>query len=107
MSARAVVIAHVQQQHVAQMAYAKYHDMMSAFPADRADQPFRVGVLPGRARRRGTISNADRPNPADKDLAISSIAIPDQIARSLLPAASLSELIGDPLRGRLRGHSQP
>jgi hypothetical protein len=30
---------------VAQMAYAKYHDMISAFLADRADQPFRVGVV--------------------------------------------------------------
>jgi hypothetical protein len=37
-SARAVVTAHVRQQHVAQMALAKYHDMISAFPAaDRAD----------------------------------------------------------------------
>ena len=26
---RAVVIAHVRQQHVAQMAFAKYHDMIS------------------------------------------------------------------------------
>jgi hypothetical protein len=33
-SAHAVVIAHVRQQHVAQMAFAKYHDMISAFPAD-------------------------------------------------------------------------
>jgi len=46
-SARAVVIPHIRQQHVAQMAFAKYHDMINAFPADRADQPFRVGVLPG------------------------------------------------------------
>jgi hypothetical protein len=37
----------VRQQNVAQMAFAKYHDMVSAFPADRADQPFRIGVLPG------------------------------------------------------------
>jgi len=29
------------------MAFAKYHDMIGAFPADRTDQPFRAGVLPG------------------------------------------------------------
>jgi hypothetical protein len=44
--ARAVVLAHVRQQHVTQMAFAKYRDMVNAFPADRTDQPFGVGVLP-------------------------------------------------------------
>jgi hypothetical protein len=46
-SARAVIIIHVREQNVAQMAFAKYHDMIHAFPADRADESFRVGVLPG------------------------------------------------------------
>ena len=46
-SARAVVVAHVREQHVAQMAFAEYHDMINAFPADRSDQPFGVCVLPG------------------------------------------------------------
>jgi hypothetical protein len=107
MGARAVVIVHVRKQHVAQMAFAKYHDVISAFPADRADQPFCVGVLLGRARRRRTISNADRPNPADKDLAISSIAVPDQVTRDLLPATRLRQLIGDPFGRWVRGHSKP
>src|SRR6478609_381878 len=69
-SARAVVIAHVRQQHVAQMAFAEYHDMINAFPADRTDQPFCIRIFPRRARRRRAVSDADRPNPADKDLTI-------------------------------------
>jgi hypothetical protein len=32
---------------MAQMAFAEHHDMIEAFPADRADQPLGVGVLPG------------------------------------------------------------
>jgi hypothetical protein len=45
-SARAVVVAHVREQHVTQMAFAEYNDMINAFPADRSDQPFGVCVLP-------------------------------------------------------------
>jgi hypothetical protein len=47
MSARGVVVIFVQQQHVAQMAFVEHHDVIEAFPADRADQPFCVCVLPG------------------------------------------------------------
>jgi hypothetical protein len=44
--ARAVVVAHVREQHVAQMTFAEDHDMINAFPADRSDQPFCISVLP-------------------------------------------------------------
>ena len=46
-SARAIIIVHIGQQHMAQMALAEHHDMIEAFPADRADQPLCVCVLPG------------------------------------------------------------
>ena len=32
---------------MARMAFAEHHDMIEAFPADRADQPFCVCVLLG------------------------------------------------------------
>ena len=44
---------------------------------------------------------------AEKYLSVCTVAIPDQVARDLLPAASLSELIGDPFGGWIRGHSKP
>ena len=31
-----VVVGHVRQQYVTQMAFAKHHDMINAFAADRA-----------------------------------------------------------------------
>jgi hypothetical protein len=34
MSASAVVVVHVRQQHVAQMPLSEYHDMINAFPTD-------------------------------------------------------------------------
>jgi hypothetical protein len=30
-----------------QVTFAKHHDVINAFPADRADQPFCVRILPG------------------------------------------------------------
>ena len=78
---RAVVVGHVRQQHVTQMAFAKHNDMINAFPADRADQPFCISVLPRRARRRRTISNADGSNPTNEYLAVGAIAVADQVTR--------------------------
>ena len=53
---------------MAQMAVSD-HDMIGAFPADRADQPVCVRVLPGvNPERRRAVSNTDRLNVADKYL---------------------------------------
>ena len=76
MSARGIIII-LRQRNVAQMAFAEDYDMINAFPPDRTDQPFCVAALPRKAERRRAVSNADRPNPVDKDPAISSIAVPD------------------------------
>src|ERR1700736_3756742 len=89
------------------MGFAEHHNMIEAFPADRADQPFCVRVLPRRTRRRRAVSNADRSNAADKYLTVCTIAIPDQVSRNLLPAASLSELIGDPFGRWMCSNSEP
>src|ERR1700692_1248393 len=92
---------------MAQMAFAEHHDMIEALPADGADQPVCVGVLPGGTRRGRAVSNADRSNAADKYLSVCTVAIPDQVARDLLPAASLSELIGDPFGRWVCSNSEP
>src|SRR6266404_9686676 len=107
MSARAVVIAHVQQQHVAQMAFAKYHDMISAYPADRADQPFRVGVLPRRGRCNWLVSDTHGTQSARDDSAVDSISISDHIARSAIPRKSLGDLTCNPLRRRVGCDADP
>jgi hypothetical protein len=42
-----VVIAGVGRKDPAQMGFAEDDDVIEAFPADRADQPLRMSVLPG------------------------------------------------------------
>src|SRR5665213_914429 len=96
--ARLVVVGLVRQQQMAKVPFAKHDDMVGAFPTDRADEPFDIGVLPGRARRSLSISDAERAKAPDDDLAISAISIAKQVLRSMLPSARLRELSSNPFR---------
>src|ERR1700745_113695 len=46
MRADAIVICHVRQQQVAEVAFAEHDNVVQAFPSDRTDQPFGTPVLP-------------------------------------------------------------
>ena len=46
MRAGAIVICHVRQQQVEEVAFAEHDNVVEAFPSDRTDQPFRIPVLP-------------------------------------------------------------
>ena len=73
--ARLVVVGLVRQKQMAKVPFAKHDDMVDAFPTDRADEPFDVGVLPRRARRGRAISDAERPKAPGHDLTINAISI--------------------------------
>src|SRR5665213_3096461 len=105
--ARLVVVGLVRQQQMAKVPFAKHDDMVDAFPTDRADEPFDIGVLPGRARRGRSISDAERPKAPGDDLPISAISITNEVPRSMLPAARLRELSSNPFRGRVFGCGRP
>jgi hypothetical protein len=49
------------------MPLAEYNNMVKVFPPDRTDQPFSICVLPWRARRRRSITNAHGSNSSNKD----------------------------------------
>src|SRR6202043_1479531 len=107
MRARPIVIFHVTEQQVTEVALAEYNDVVNAFPADRTDQPFSISILPRGARRRRSIANAYRSESADKDLTISPVPVTDEIAGSLLPTACLRDLICDPFSGWMRCDAKP
>ena len=71
-----------------------HDDVVQAFPADRADQAFRIAVLPRRACRSRMIADAKRANAANEYAAVTSIPIADQIARDLLPTTGRRQLVG-------------
>src|SRR6266852_1810020 len=52
MRAGPIVIFHVTEQQVTEVALAEYNDVVKAFPSDRTDQPFSISILPRGARQR-------------------------------------------------------
>src|SRR6201993_335831 len=107
MRAGPIVIFHVRQQQVTEVALAEYNDVVKAFPADRTDQPFGISILPRGARRRRSIADAYRSEPADKDLTIGAVPVTNEIAGSLPPTACFRDLICDPFCGWMRCDAKP
>ena len=46
MRARFVIVGAIFCQQMAQVTFAKHHDMVEALASDRSDQPFNMTVLP-------------------------------------------------------------
>ena len=59
------------------MSFAEHNYMIEAFPADGADEPLRVSVLPWRSRRSGTIAKAHGLQPPTHGMAIGCITVSD------------------------------
>jgi len=89
------------------MPFAGDDDMVETFPPDRADQPFRMSVLPWRAWRGWPVSNIHGTKLPGKNLAIDRVAIADDVPRHRLPAAGLGKLPGHPFSTRVCRHPQP
>jgi hypothetical protein len=75
MRADPIVIFHVTEQQVTEVALAEHNNVVKAFPADRTDQPFSISILPRGARRRRPIANAHRSKPSDEDLTIGPVPV--------------------------------
>ena len=78
------------------MPFAKDHNVVEAFPPDRADEPFTVSVLPRRPWGSWSIPNAHRAQFTFEYLAISAVTITDDVFWRLLPTHCLGQLPRDP-----------
>src|SRR3989441_6106199 len=73
------------------MPLADYHDMVKAFPPNRANHKLRIGVLPRRAWRNDRLPDVQQPGLTRKSFAIDLIPVPDHMPRALfLPHPSIS-----------------
>ncbi len=70
MRPRAIVIVHIRKEYVAQVPLAKDDNMVKTFPPDRANQPFRMTILPWRLGRSGPVANAHGTKPSGENFAI-------------------------------------
>src|SRR5271167_4176863 len=107
MRAGPIVIFHVTEQYVTEVALSEHNNVVKAFPSDRTDQPFSICVLPRGTRRCRSIANAHRSKSTDKDLTIGRVPVTNEIAGSLFPPACFRDLICNPFCGRMRYDAKP
>src|SRR4051794_7681502 len=107
MRSGAVVILSVGAKHMSQMPLTKYDYMIKALASDRADQSFRIAVLPRRSRRCRSVANAHRANAPNECLAVDAVAITNEVLRRALPTESLRDLLGDPFGSRVGSDAEP
>jgi hypothetical protein len=103
----AVVVGTIFLQQMAKVTFAEHHDVVETLASDRSDQPFNVTVLPRRARRDRSVSNAHGPQSTGDRSAIRRVTVSDEIARSFVPRKCLSDLLGNPLGGWMCGDIGP
>ena len=66
------------------MSFAEDDDMVKTFPPDRANQPFRMAILPWRSRRGRPITNAHGAKPPFEYFAIDTVVIAEDVPRHRL-----------------------
>src|SRR5271165_2815148 len=85
----------------------KHNDMVKTIPPDRSDEPLRTSVLPWCPWCNGPIPYAHRSKTAKKDIAVDAIPVANDISRRLSSPVCLGQLTSNPLRARMRAHTQP
>src|SRR2546428_4869785 len=86
------------------MPFADHHDMVKAFPSDRSNHAFDIGVLPGRTWRDDRLTDAQGLGLTRKSFSIDLISVPGQMPWGLLQPARLDQLPSGPPRGRMLRH---
>ena len=74
-----VVVIPIGNQHAAQVRSVEDDQVVEAFPTDRSDDSFGIGVLSGTTRRDRSVADAHRPQTLLACAAISTVAITDKI----------------------------
>ena len=106
-SSEFVVVVGILGQDPAQMHFTQDHDMIQALSPDRADQPLRMAILPGRPRRRWSVPNAHGSKTPRYGMAIRGISVPNEVSGRLLPREGLGDLSSDPVGRRIGGDVDP
>ena len=77
--------------------------MVEAFSADRADQPFSIGALPGRSESGDKLADVQVFVQCPEYGAVDAVAVPEQGPRRLIPREGLHDLGCSPLGGGMLG----
>src|SRR5665811_338441 len=106
MSPRLIIVGGICAQDPAQVRFTEYDHVVQALPADRANEPLNVSVLPGRSERNRTISNTHGAQTLHEDWPVRGVPIPNEVSRRGVQWESLGDLARDPLRSRVFRHAK-
>ena len=81
-------------------------NMIQAFTTNRADQPFREGILPGTPGRGDHFFHSQRVDAPTKLVAVDRVTIPDQIPLGVKFRKRLGHLLTRPFRRRMLGDAK-
>ncbi len=81
----------------AQMGFVEDEDVIEAFPTDRADQSFRMPVLPTRKWSRWLIADSHHRKALGNSRTIGCVAVADEMVGTFVPWEGIGDLAGDPL----------
>jgi len=96
----------ISTQYPAQVRLPEYDHVVETFPADRADQPLDVRILPRRSWSDRLVPNAHGAQTLPEDRAIRRVPVPNKITRCTIPGERLGDLARNPLRGRICRHPE-
>ena len=98
-----MVIGAISRECATERTLAEHNNMIQAFAANGANEPFHISPLPGRVGRRQHLFDPHRLDLTDKLLTEDPIAVAQQIAWRTLPRKSVPKLLHRPLNCQMSG----
>jgi len=102
-ASRTVVIIKIRNQMAPERNLIQDDDVVEAFSADRADQPFNVRALPRRSESGENLADVQAFDQRPECYAIDAVAVPEQEPKHLVPREGLHDLGCGPLGGGMLG----
>src|SRR5215469_6542642 len=101
-----MVIGEIALQQTTKVPRIQNHNMIQAFTANRADQPFREGIVPWTPGRSDHFFHRQGVDPPAKLDAIDRVTIPDQVPLGVTFRKRLGHLLTRPFRRRMLGDAK-
>ena len=98
-----MVIIKIRNQMAPERNLIQDDDVVEAFSADRADQPFNIGALPGRSESGENLADVQAFDQRPECGAIDAVAVPEQEPGCLVPREGLHDPGCGPLGGGMPG----
>ena len=103
-SACPVMVGEIAGQDAAQVAFAQNEDVIQTFAPDRANEPFREGVLPRALGRGQHFPDSHTLHSVPKRVTVGAVTIAEEVGGRGVVRECLHNLLGGPARGGMLGN---